>query len=113
MGTLSALYGVADIAIVCGSFMPIGGHNLLEPAVHGIPVIYGEYMNKQKEILHLFEVSEGGIQVTAQELKSTLISLMNDKRKRAKYGELAQKAVEANRGSAKRCVEVLKEHANF
>ena len=40
-GVLAALYGIADIAFVGGTLVPVGGHNILEPLAHGVPVIIG------------------------------------------------------------------------
>ncbi len=50
MGELKLLYGTADICFVGGSMVPIGGHNILEPAAMGVPIIFGPYMINFKEI---------------------------------------------------------------
>ena len=50
MGELKMLYAAADVAFVGGSLVPVGGHNVLEPAVLGIPVMFGPYMSNFKEI---------------------------------------------------------------
>ena len=49
MGILPELYGFADIAFVGGSLLPFGGHNPLEPALSGTPVIFGQHMDSQRE----------------------------------------------------------------
>jgi 3-deoxy-D-manno-octulosonic-acid transferase len=50
MGELTLLYGAADISFVGGSLVPVGGHNILEPAAMNIPIIFGPHMFNSKEI---------------------------------------------------------------
>jgi 3-deoxy-D-manno-octulosonic-acid transferase len=58
MGELARTYGLGDLGVVAGSFGNIGGHNLLEAAVHSIPVLVGPNMHAQKEIDRLFSGAE-------------------------------------------------------
>ena len=109
MGALSHIYGIAQAAVVCGSFTPIGGHNLLEPAVHAIPVLYGPHMHKQRELLQIMSPENGGVPVTRHDLADRLIELLADPALRRDLGQRARQAVEANRGSAGRCVALLVE----
>ena len=53
VGELAALYAAADVAFVGGSLVPVGGHNLLEPAALGVPVITGPYQSSGKQIARL------------------------------------------------------------
>lgn len=53
MGELAAIYAIADLAFVGGSLVPIGGHNILEPMVFGLPVMTGPYMHNQQDLLRL------------------------------------------------------------
>jgi len=107
MGVLARLYAIASVAIVCGSFVPIGGHNILEPAAHGVPVVYGPHMRKQMEMARIINADRGGVQVAPDGLSGALLSLMRDETLRARMGEAARQAVEANRGSARRSVEFI------
>ena len=50
MGELNIFYAAADVAFVGGSLVPIGGHNLLEPAAWGVPILTGPHMNNFVEI---------------------------------------------------------------
>ncbi len=109
IGVLAKLYGLGAVAIVCGSFVPVGGHNLLEAAVHRIPVIFGPYMHKQPEILKIFRENNAGIQVTGENLASTLERLLSDEVQRRKLGTAAANAALKNRGSAKRTVECIRQ----
>lgn len=61
-GILSSLYSVCDIAVIGGSFIPIGGHNPLEPLSFGKPVVFGKYMNNFSEIAD--DLLESGIAKT-------------------------------------------------
>src|SRR5690606_6723750 len=58
MGVLARAYGAGEVAIVGGSFCEVGGHNVLEAAAHGVPVVYGPRMHSQRELQRL--MSEGG-----------------------------------------------------
>src|SRR5205085_11358635 len=54
IGELGAIYGIADIAFVGGSLVPAGGHNIVEPARAGVPVIVGEHTANFRDITSLF-----------------------------------------------------------
>jgi len=108
MGELAHAYGLGTIGVVCGSFVPIGGHNLLEPAVYGIPVLYGPHMEKQPELLRFFTESGGGVQVEPGELEPMIGRLLQDPDERQRLGKLAAEMIELNRGSAQRHMQVLR-----
>jgi 3-deoxy-D-manno-octulosonic-acid transferase len=107
VGQLARVYGLGGVAVVCGSFVSIGGHNLLEAAVHSIPVIFGPDMHKQPELRELFLRDGSGIEVTAEQLAPTLIALLKDDSRRIALGAKARQTVERNRGSALRTVSLL------
>lgn len=108
MGELAHAYGLGTLAVVCGSFAPIGGHNLLEPAVYGIPVLYGPHMHKQPEIVRFFDESGGGVQIEPEELGPMVRRLLLDSEERERLGRLAAETIELNRGSARRHMHVLR-----
>ncbi len=110
IGVLARLYGLGRVAVMCGTFVPIGGHNLLEAAVHGIPVVYGPHMHKQPELMRLFGPTEGGIQIQAAELSAVLERLLTDEGERSRRGAAALKAASLSRGSARRTVEFFKKY---
>jgi len=107
MGELASAYSLATVAVVCGSFVPIGGHNLLEPAVYGVPVLYGPHMHKQPELLRFFRESGGGVQLEGRELGPTIWRLLKDADERQRLGKRAAETIELNRGSAQRHLHVL------
>jgi 3-deoxy-D-manno-octulosonic-acid transferase len=108
MGQLAKAYGLGLAAVVGGSFTPVGGHNLLEAAAHAIPVIYGPHMHRQPDILRLVGGSGGGLQLQPEDLGRTLLDLLGDDDRRRDLGLKAQRALEENRGSARRAVEIVK-----
>lgn len=79
LGELGAFYRLCPIAFVGGSLVPIGGHNLIEPAQLGCAPIYGPYMENFEEIKQDFESVGAGFQVkNAQELARTVLDFMTD-----------------------------------
>lgn len=107
MGILARTYGLGDVAIVAGSFCRTGGHNLLEAAAHRIPVIYGPNMKNQRELERLFSAAEAGTQVSEEGLVDSLVSFFLDPELRREEGEKAYQVLEANRGSARKNLEML------
>jgi 3-deoxy-D-manno-octulosonic-acid transferase len=110
MGVLARLYGAGAAAVVAGSFSNIGGHNLLEAAIHKIPVLYGPDMHDQPELVKIFQNSEGAIRVQKEELAPALERLLLNEEERIKRGEAAALTAQKNRGSAKRTVEFIRKY---
>ncbi len=109
MGVLARAYGLGEAAIVAGSFCPVGGHNLLEPAVHRVPVLFGPDMHSQREIDRLFKEAGAGIQVEPADLAPALERLLVDPAARRAAGEKAHAALAQNQGSAARAVAAIGE----
>jgi 3-deoxy-D-manno-octulosonic-acid transferase len=107
MGVLAKAYGLGEIGLVGGSYLPVGGHNLLEAAAHRVPVVFGPRMHAQREIMRLMTEGSAGLQVPAERLAATLIELMRDEALRRRQADLAWQVVETNRGSAHRAVEAI------
>lgn len=82
MGILSRAYSQAKLAIVGGSFVPgIGGHNIIEPCLAGTPVLFGPYMDTQKEMVSYVKSYYAGKQLSAQELSSEIAYLLSSPEK--------------------------------
>lgn len=113
MGLLMRLYAIADVAIVCGSFVPhVGGHNVLEPAAFGVPVVFGPHMHSQRSMRDALVAAGGCVQVKsadAESLAAVLRRLLGDGAERRRIGENARRALEGHRGSAERSVDVVAE----
>ena len=108
IGELATLYQVATVVFVGGSLVATGGHNVLEPAVFGKPIIFGPHMENFFEIADAFVSNGGGVQIAGEhELEEAFISLMGDPVRRARLGAAARALVEANRGAKGKSVSVL------
>lgn len=108
LGELLMLYGAGDVAFVGGSLVPIGGHNLLEPAALGLPILTGPYTFNAEEIARLL-VESGAVEVVhdAQQLATKVTALLGDPAKRAQIGAIGRAAVEENRGALERVLQLL------
>jgi 3-deoxy-D-manno-octulosonic-acid transferase len=110
IGELAQLYQIATAVFVGGSLVPSGGHNILEPAVHGRPIIFGPHMDNFAEIAKGFLAQGAAIQVrTPRELEDAVVSLIGDPVRRAKLGAAARALVDANRGAKDKTLQVLGE----
>jgi 3-deoxy-D-manno-octulosonic-acid transferase len=108
VGELAALYAAADAAFVGGSLVPIGGHNLLEPAALGLPVLTGPSQFNAKDIARLLIQQGAALQVAdARELAAALIRLLADPAERQRMGTIGRHIVESNRGSVARLLEFI------
>ncbi len=100
IGELAHLFQVATVVFVGGSLVDQGGHNILEPAVHGKPIVFGPHMQNFAEIAQTFLASHAAVQVgSAGELTTALVRLVGDPVARARLGAAARALVEANRGA--------------
>lgn len=100
MGELATLYGAADIAFVGGSLVPIGGHNLLEPAVLGVPVVTGPSLENFSDVAATLREASALAEVAdAEELAATLVALFDAPGDRTRLGEAGRQVVAANRGA--------------
>ena len=88
--------------------MDAGGHNILEPAVFGKPIVFGPHMENFAEIARTFLDNGAAIQIRdARELEPVLIALLGDPVRRASLGAAARALVEANRGARGKSLAVL------
>lgn len=108
LGELKLFYAASDIAFVGGSLMETGGHNVLEPAALGIPVIVGPHTFNFEEISHLLVEAEAAIRVNDRsELANAIKNLLADKILREKIGENGRRFVEENRGAVDKTFECI------
>jgi 3-deoxy-D-manno-octulosonic-acid transferase len=108
VGELAPLYQVATAVFVGGSLVDTGGHNILEPAVFGKPIVFGPHMQNFAEIARTFLDNGAAIQVrTGRELGPVLLDLLGDPVRRASLGAAARALVEANRGARTRSLAAL------
>jgi 3-deoxy-D-manno-octulosonic-acid transferase len=107
LGELQRLYAAADVAFVGGSLVPIGGHNLLEPAALGLPVLTGPHNANARDIAQLLiEAGAAEVVADAAALGAALVRLLSDPDARARRGAAGRALIEANRGSVARLIEL-------
>ena len=110
LGELAQLYQISTAVFVGGSLEDHGGHNILEPAIFGKPIVFGPYMQNFREIADAFLSNAAAIQVPSErELASTLLDLVTDPVRRARLGAAARALVEANRGAKTKTLDVIGE----
>jgi len=108
IGELAHLFQVATVVFVGGSLIDMGGHNILEPAVHGRPIVFGPYMTNFGEIAETFLRNQAAVQINSPaELTGAIARLVADPVERARLGAAARALVEANRGAKPRTLEVI------
>jgi 3-deoxy-D-manno-octulosonic-acid transferase len=110
IGELAQLYQMATAVFVGGSLVAAGGHNILEPAVFGKPIVFGPHMENFAEIAETFLANGAAVQVqSGRELDEVLMSLMNDPVRRARLGAAARALIDTNRGARQKTLAVLTE----
>jgi 3-deoxy-D-manno-octulosonic-acid transferase len=86
MGQLRLFYQMGTVAIVGGSFVAIGGDNILEPVWYGVPVLFGPHMHAQEELVTRVLEAKAGFSVTEETLFPLLLKLLSEPELRAEYG---------------------------
>lgn len=110
MGVLGRLYALADIAFVGGSLVRSGGHNPLEPAALGKPVLFGPDMSDFPSIVEMLIESGGAIRLSDGEgLFREVTALLSDNNKARRMGERASEVFERNRGAVERTLKISEE----
>jgi 3-deoxy-D-manno-octulosonic-acid transferase len=108
IGELAQLYQLATVAFVGGSLADHGGHNILEPAIFGKPIVFGPHMQNFREIAETFIASGAAIQVASEhDLDDAILGLVRDPVHRAGLGAAARALVEANRGAKEKTLSVI------
>ncbi|MDX1433752.1 MAG: lipid IV(A) 3-deoxy-D-manno-octulosonic acid transferase [Gammaproteobacteria bacterium] len=108
MGELPLFYAAADVAFVGGSLVNEGGHNMLEPAALGVPVVYGRHVFDFAEIaVRLGEIGAGRQVDSAAELADVVVEYLRDANLRHGAGETGRAFVESNRGALARLLAII------
>jgi len=111
MGELLMFYAAADVAFVGGSLVEAGGHNMLEPAALGIPVVTGPHVENFSAVCELLLTAGAGRQVmNAVELQDTVQSWLLDANERHRIGEKGREAVDQNRGALSMVLGMVANH---
>lgn len=108
MGELNDFYAASDVAFVAGSLVPIGGHNLLEPAALGLPVIVGPHTFNCEDIADNMLKCEAAVRVyDAKALAQTVQQFFVDRRLAKKTGQNGQDLIKRNRGTLSNLLELI------
>jgi 3-deoxy-D-manno-octulosonic-acid transferase len=107
IGELAALYAVADIAFVGGSLVPRGGHNIIEPAQYGVPIVVGNHTENFRDIVGLFQSRNAVRIVGPAELPLVFLELISDPAERKNLGQRALDTLHSQRGATHRTLQAL------
>jgi 3-deoxy-D-manno-octulosonic-acid transferase len=108
MGEVRLFYSAANVAFVGGTLVPVGGHNLLEPAALGRPVITGPHLFNTQDIANMFEKRGASIVVNnAGQLGTAVADLFADPETSRDVGARGLEIVRQNRGSLERLLTLL------
>ncbi|HEY4128263.1 MAG TPA: 3-deoxy-D-manno-octulosonic acid transferase [Gammaproteobacteria bacterium] len=109
LGQLMKFFAAGDVAFVGGTLVPVGGHNLLEPAAVGLPVLAGPHLENVKDVAEMLRDAGVLTPVTdADSVAAAAAWLLGNPVMRHSIGELAQGKVQQNRGALDRAVELVK-----
>ena len=108
LGELLDFYAAADVAFVGGSLAPSGGHNLLEPAALGVPILTGPNNSNSEEIARLL-IARGAAEVVhdAAELGTRVTTLLADDVARERMGAAGRASVDSNRGALEKLLALI------
>ncbi len=108
MGELMDFYAAADVAFVAGSLVPVGGHNLLEPASLGVPILTGPYNFNAEDVFAKLEEAGAVRRVpSGGALGAATAALLADRAARDRMGARGREVLQANRGAVARLLELV------
>jgi 3-deoxy-D-manno-octulosonic-acid transferase len=107
IGELATLYSLATVAFVGGSLVPRGGHNILEPALYGVPIVTGNHYENFRDVVNFFASRNAVRVVGLAELPLVFMELIANADERATLGRNALAALESQRGTTDRTVAAL------
>jgi len=109
IGELSQAFSLATIAFVGGSLVPYGGHNILEPAYWGKPIIFGPFMDNFPFAKDFIEQSAATMVRNPEELSEGIRELLINHEKARIMGEKARSIIDKNRGATERALRLIKD----
>lgn len=109
IGELAGFYEFADLAFIGGSLVPRGGHNVLEAAQFGAPILVGPHTENFRDIVDIFRQADALRVVSPQSLTSTVLQLLEDRDNRTELGRRAAEVLRSQQGATQRTVTALLE----
>jgi 3-deoxy-D-manno-octulosonic-acid transferase len=111
VGELAQLYGLAEVVFVGGSLVPVGGHNVLEPAMRGKPVLFGPHTSNFREGAELLQRGGGGLVVKdVDELAREITRLLEDRDLAGRMGRAAREAFAGRQGAVGATLDLIARH---
>jgi 3-deoxy-D-manno-octulosonic-acid transferase len=112
MGEMAFYYAACDVAVIGGSFMPLGGQNLIEALAAGTPVVFGPSMYNFAEAARLALEAGAALQATdPRDAMRHAQALLGDEAKRRQMAEAGKQLCAAHRGATQRHLELLRQLA--
>jgi 3-deoxy-D-manno-octulosonic-acid transferase len=109
IGELASVYSIASVAFVGGSLIPAGGHNPLEPAQFGVPIVMGPHYANFRAITRDL-LAHNALRIAAkEELAATLVNLLDDRPAAEAMGKRAREVFDRQAGATDRCVAAIRE----
>jgi 3-deoxy-D-manno-octulosonic-acid transferase len=107
IGELASLYALADVAFVGGSLVPRGGHNIIEPAQHGVAIMVGNHTENFRDIVWLFQTHDALRVVGPAEFPLMLMQLISNPEERAALGRRGAETLQSQTGATERTLAAL------
>jgi 3-deoxy-D-manno-octulosonic-acid transferase len=101
IGELSSVYSLADVAFVGGSLVARGGHNIIEPAQHGVAIVVGNHTENFRDIVSLFQSRDAVRVVGPAEFPIEVMEMLKNESERKALGQRAAATLAAQRGATK------------
>jgi 3-deoxy-D-manno-octulosonic-acid transferase len=109
IGELASLYALADVAFVGGSLVPRGGHNIIEPAQHGVPILVGNHTENFRDIVSLFQSQDAVRVVGPAEFPLVLMDLLSNHGERIALGRRAADTLRTQMGATEKTLQALEQ----
>jgi 3-deoxy-D-manno-octulosonic-acid transferase len=107
IGELASLYALADVAFVGGSLVPRGGHNIIEPAQYGVPIMVGNHTENFRDIVGLFQSQDAVRIVGPAEFPVVLMDLLSNKEERIALGRRGAETLQSQMGATEMTLQAL------
>jgi len=107
IGELASLYALGDVAFVGGSLVPRGGHNIIEPAQHGVPIIVGNHTENFRDIVGLFQSQDAVRVVGPAEFPLVLMELLSHEAERLALGRRGAETLRSQMGATEKTAKAL------
>jgi 3-deoxy-D-manno-octulosonic-acid transferase len=109
IGELASLYVLADVAFVGGSLVPRGGHNIIEPAQHGVPIMVGNHTENFRDIVSLFQSQDAVRVVGEAEFPLVLMDLLSSEAERVALGRRGAETLRSQMGATEKTLRALEQ----